>query len=226
MLLCFRSLTTLVVILLCQATTVPLQAQGLQGGDLYRFRAVSEVQFSIDGRHIAYSVTMRDRPERPYSQIWIMDVGSKESVRIGSEREEMSHPRWSPDGKMIAYSGEKNGKQGLMVARADGSGESFLAPSLSTNSPLPNQGESFTWSPDSKKIAFISATPGPETQERNRDPISYGIAGPSILPHYEEQRTVFMHRKLHVLTAPLQQSVRAPPSLLWSSWEGQSRLRP
>jgi Tol biopolymer transport system component len=197
MLLCFRSLTTLVVILLCQATTVPLQAQGLQGGDLYRFRAVSEVQFSIDGRHIAYSVTMRDRPERPYSQIWIMDVGSKESVRIGSEREEMSHPRWSPDGKMIAYSGEKNGKQGLMVARADGSGESFLAPSLSTNSPLPNQGESFTWSPDSKSIAFISATPGPETQQANGDPIVitrylYKPTASEGLTHFND------NRRLHI----------------------------
>jgi dipeptidyl aminopeptidase/acylaminoacyl peptidase len=202
MLPCFQWLTTLLVILLCQATTVPLQAQGFQGGDLYRFRAVSEVQFSIDGRHIAYSVTMRDRPGRPYSQIWIMDVASQKSVRIGGEREEMSHPRWSPDGKMIAYSGEEDGKEGLMVARADGSGESFLAPSLSTNSPLPNQGESFTWSPDSKSIAFISATPGPETQQANGDPIVitrylYKPTASEGLTHFND------NRRLHIFLVDL-----------------------
>jgi dipeptidyl aminopeptidase/acylaminoacyl peptidase len=114
----------------------------LQNDDLYRLRSVNEVHFSVDSRHIAYSVTMRDRP---------------------------GHPRWSPDGKMIACSGEEGGKRGLMLAHADGSRETFLAPSIDTNSPLPNQGESFTWSPDSKKIAFISATPGPETYQHPKN---------------------------------------------------------
>src|SRR3954470_19578465 len=123
MLFSFRSSPTLTLILLCEAALLPLDGQGLQNDDLYRLRSVSEVQFSVDSRHIAYSVTMRDRPGRPYSQIWIMDVASEKSVRIGGKKEERSHPRWSPDGKMIAYSGEENGKQGLMLAHADGSGE-------------------------------------------------------------------------------------------------------
>ncbi len=58
-----------------------------------------------------------------------------------------------------------------MYARADGSGETFLSAVASTNSPLPGQGETFTWSPDSKTIAYVSATPGPETQQANGDPM-------------------------------------------------------
>jgi dipeptidyl aminopeptidase/acylaminoacyl peptidase len=151
----------------------------------------------VDSRHIAYSVIMRDRPGRPYSQIWIMDVASEKSVRIGGAKDERSHPRWSPDGKMIAYSGEEGGKHGLMLAHADGSAESFLAPSIDTNSPLPNQGESFTWSPDSKKVAFISATPGPETQQANGDPIVitrylYKPTASEGLTHFND------NRRLHI----------------------------
>jgi dipeptidyl aminopeptidase/acylaminoacyl peptidase len=143
----------------------------LQSQDLYRFRSISEVVFSPDARHIAYSVTMNDRPGRPYTQIWIMDLGNEKSVRIGAEKEATSHPRWSPDGKMIAFMGGPEEKTGLMYAQADGSGETFLTAVSDTNSPLPGQGETFTWSPDSKTIAYVSATPGPETQEANGDPM-------------------------------------------------------
>ena len=49
------------------------QAEGLTSSDLSRLRSVGSVELSPDGRHIAYSVTMRDRPGRPYGQLWIMD---------------------------------------------------------------------------------------------------------------------------------------------------------
>jgi dipeptidyl aminopeptidase/acylaminoacyl peptidase len=143
----------------------------LHSQDLYRFRSVSEVEFSPDGRHIAYVVTMNDRPGRPYTQIWIMDAGSQKSARIGTEKEATSHPRWSPDGKMIAFMGGEEEKPGLMYAQADGSGATLLTATEGTNSPLPGQGETFTWSPNGKTIAYVSATPGPETQEANGDPM-------------------------------------------------------
>ena len=148
-----------------------LRGAGLQSQDLYRFRSVGDVEFSPDGRHIAYAVTMEDRPGRPYTQIWIMDVGSQKSVRIGTEKEATSNPRWSPDGKLIAFEGGPEEKRGLMYAQADGSHETFLTATSSSNSPLPGQGEALAWSPDSKTIAYVSATPGPETAEANGDPM-------------------------------------------------------
>ena len=144
---------------------------GLQSKDLYRFRAVNDVQFSPDARQIAYTVSMYDRPGSPWSQILIMDVASQKSARIGGDKDASSLPRWSPDGKMIAFNGSQGEKHGLMVAKADGSGVMFLAVNGGTNSPLPGQGESFTWSPDSKTIAFVSAVPGPETKDATGDPM-------------------------------------------------------
>jgi len=50
------------------------RAQGLTSSELSRLRSVGSVELSPDGRRIAYTVTMRDRPGRPYGQLWIMDV--------------------------------------------------------------------------------------------------------------------------------------------------------
>jgi dipeptidyl aminopeptidase/acylaminoacyl peptidase len=147
------------------------QAQGLVSADLYRFRSVGAVGISPDNRLIAYTVTMRDRPGRPYSQVWIMDLSTQKTVRLGAEKEATSNPIWSPDGQWLSYSGGEGDKSGLWVARADGSSATFLAPTQGSNSPLPGQGERVTWSPDSKQIAFVSATPGPETAEASGDPM-------------------------------------------------------
>jgi len=148
----------------------PAPAQGLQASDLSRMRNVGAVEISPDGRRIAYTIVMRDRPGRPYSQIWLYDVPSGKSSRLGGEKESTGGPKWSPDSKRLAYFGGEDGQEGLRVAAADGTGATVLAQVAGSNSPLPGQGEEVTWSPDSKQIAFVSATPGPETAEASGDP--------------------------------------------------------
>jgi dipeptidyl aminopeptidase/acylaminoacyl peptidase len=150
---------------------VPAAAQGLQSADLSRFRSVGTVELSPDGQRIAYTVTMRDRPGRPYSQIWIMEVTTGKSTRLGGEKDRTAGPKWSPDGKWIAYFGGEGDQAGLHVAKPDGSGDVLLTAVSGSNSPLPGQGENAAWSPDSKQIAFVSSKPGPETEEASGDPV-------------------------------------------------------
>ena len=146
-------------------------AQGLASGDLSRLRSVGSAELSPDGRRIAYSVVMRNRPGRPYGQLWIMDLATQKSARVGSEKDSGGGPLWSPDGKWFVFEGHQGEKGGLFVARPDGSEVTFLASPSGTNSPLPGAGKDFTWSPDGKQIAFISSTPGAETAEASGDPM-------------------------------------------------------
>ncbi len=169
-----RFFTAVATVAVCAVIFViasaPGRAQGLQSSDLYRFRSVGAVALSPDNRLVAYSVTMFDRPGRPYSQVWVMDLGRK-SIRIGGEKESTSQPLWSPDGKWLAYFGGEGEKSGIWVARPDGSGANFLAAVTGSNSPLPGQGRNLTWSPDSSRIAYVSSTPGPETGDASGDPM-------------------------------------------------------
>jgi len=146
-------------------------AQDLSSSDLSRLRSVGGVELSPDGRRIVYSVIMRDRPGRPYGQLWIMDVATQKSVRVGGEKDSGGGLLWSPDGKWFAFQGHQGEKGGLFMARPDGSEVTFLASPGGTNSPLPGTGNNVTWSPDGKQLAFISSTPGPEAAEAASDPM-------------------------------------------------------
>ena len=58
-------------------------AAGLQSSDLSRLRSVKDAELSPDGSMVAYTVVMRDHPGRPYSQLWVADVATQKSSRIG-----------------------------------------------------------------------------------------------------------------------------------------------
>ena len=60
------------------------------------------------------------------------------------------YPRWSPDGKTIAYWSDRTGEYELTLRPADGSGAEKKVTSLGPGFRYPPQ-----WSPDSKKLAFI-----------------------------------------------------------------------
>ena len=143
---------------------------GLQSSDIYRLRTVGEVQISRDGKTAVYAVNNNDQPGRPYSQVWLLDVASGTSRRLGDDGDTASEATFSPDGKYLAFIGRTPAGWGLMVANADGSAPQLVAPVEGTNHPLPSSGVRLAWAPDGTRVAFISATPGPEA-DANGDPM-------------------------------------------------------
>src|SRR5882762_10068005 len=110
-----------VSILIWVVTVRSSGAQGLASADLSRLRSVGGVAVSPDGHRLAYTIVMRDRPGRPYGQLWIMDLATQKSVRVGGEKDSAGSPLWSPDGGFVAFAGNQGDKAGLFVAHHDAS---------------------------------------------------------------------------------------------------------
>jgi dipeptidyl aminopeptidase/acylaminoacyl peptidase len=181
---------------LLTAIATPASAELLTSSDLSRLRSVGSVAISPDGRYIAYSITMRDHPGRPYDQLWVMDVSTAKSVRLGGEKP-ASAPLWSNDSKWIAFRGADGDKHSLLIAHPDGSDTTSLAMLAGTNSPLPGTGKDVAWSPDGKQIAFVSSTPGEGAAEAGGDPMV--ITRYLYKPDYTEGKTRFNdNQRLHI----------------------------
>ncbi len=175
----------------------------LRSTDLYKFHSVVDVRLSPDGDRLAYSVESYDRPGRPYTQVWIMQLANRRSVRVGAADGISSDPHWSPDGSSLAYLANEGDKRGVFVSNRDGAQQQFLSQVLDTNAPLPFIGDMISWSPDSKRIAFISATPGPETADAGGDPIV--ITRYLYKPNWLEGLTRFNdNRRLHIFVVDIQ----------------------
>jgi dipeptidyl aminopeptidase/acylaminoacyl peptidase len=193
----FAGLACLAV-LLAAAPRVAAQSPGLTTSDLPRFHFVGDAVFSPDGHRIAYTVVSYDRPGRPAPQLWIMDLATQKSTRIGNDKDVASTPRWSPDGKWIAFQGNVGDQHGLLLVHPDGSDLTTLTSDThGTNSPLPGTGETFTWSPDSEQIAFISSTPDERFADASGDPMV--ITRYLYKPDAGEGMTRFNdNRRLHI----------------------------
>jgi dipeptidyl aminopeptidase/acylaminoacyl peptidase len=171
----------------------------LQSSDLLKLRSVTRVELSPDGLRAAYVVEHNDRNGRPYGQISIVTLADSKSIRIGGD-DPSGDPVWSPNGQWLAYSGSAGGKRGLAIVRADGSGAKLIAEVSGTNAPLPGASTSPSWSPDAARIAFVSATPGPEEADATGDPVV--ITRYLYKPDASEGMTRFNdNRRLHLFVA-------------------------
>jgi dipeptidyl aminopeptidase/acylaminoacyl peptidase len=184
------------------SSSAALAQDRLVAADLLKLRSVAGVQLSPDASRVAYIVENNDGPGRPYGQLWVMTLADGKTVRFGGDKEASGNPEWSPDGQWIAYRGRVGEKSGLVVARPDASGARFVAEMTGTNAPLPGTGKTIAWSSDSKRIAFVSTVPGPETADATGDPIV--ITRYLYKPDAAEGMTRFNdNRRSHVFVADL-----------------------
>jgi dipeptidyl aminopeptidase/acylaminoacyl peptidase len=181
-------------------------AQGIVSSDLYKLRSAGDVALSPDGSMAAYTIAHSDGAGRPYSQLHVLTLKSGATVQLAAGKESSSNPVWSPDGKWLAYNGTVGSKKGLVVSRPDGSGAKYIGPLEGTNHPLTEVGAKIAWAADSKRLAFVSATPGPETAEASGDPVV--ITRYLYKPDNSEGNTHFNdNKRIHIFVADRESGV-------------------
>ncbi len=104
-------------------------------------------RLSPDGRRVAVDIAEQE------PQVWLYDLSRETLTRFTFERSANQNPTWTPDGKRIAISSNKEGQTNIFWQLADGSGgQERLATSEFPNIPM-------SWSPDGKLLAFIENNP-------------------------------------------------------------------
>jgi dipeptidyl aminopeptidase/acylaminoacyl peptidase len=172
-----------------------VRAGGLEPGDLHRLRAVGEVALAPDGTRVAYTTRTAEGPGAPQSRAFVRRLPGGSPTPLGEGRS-ASSLTWSPDGSRLAYLGPAGGAWGVVVTRRDGTDATLLASVTWTNHPLPGIGDRLAWSPDGRRIAFVSAAAGPEAEAAG-DPMV--ITRYLYKPTASEGRTRFNdNRRLHL----------------------------
>lgn len=128
-------------------------------------RSISDLQFSPDGARVAFVVTEPPKGERRARHIWMYDKKSGSVRQFTYSAKDESSPRWSPDGKQLAFLSDRDEHQQIYVMRADGGEATALTKGKRSV-------HSFAWSPDAKQIAFLAPdvkSDAEEKKEKDKD---------------------------------------------------------
>ena len=150
------------------AANIQAQQTTFNFDELLKIRRVSDAQVSPDGKTVAYTVGDVDKAaNRTLSQIYIVSVDGGTPKQITKDTKSSSSPRWSPDGKRLAYT---NGGQ-IWTMDADGDNRKQVT-KLSTGAGNP------VWSPDGKYFAFSTDVyPECTSDECNAQKTAYAESG-------------------------------------------------
>jgi dipeptidyl aminopeptidase/acylaminoacyl peptidase len=128
-------------------------ARRLKSIDVFQLEYADDVQISPDGARIVYVRVSHDiMTDRARRNLWMVNADGTDNRPVRSEGKSFLSPRWSPDGRRLAYVSAAEGSPQLYVRWMD-TGQTALLTNL-VHAP-----GSIAWSPDGKSIAFTQLVP-------------------------------------------------------------------
>lgn len=139
--------------------------------DLFAVKDVGDARLSPDGRWVVFTLSRTDfAKNRSYSNLWLASSqGAEPATQVSAGDFNDASPRWSPDGKWIAFMSNRDGKSALWVLELASRELRMITPVERSNFFHSKAGEMMCWSPDSREIAFVAADKPAQTE--SRDPL-------------------------------------------------------
>ena len=163
-----KTLVAAVLVLVSVSSPLAQSKRAVTFDDVLNVKAVGGATISPDGSQVLYTVRQwmneKDRMESR-THIWrVATNGATPARQISSGEKGDSQPQWSPDGRFISFvSARGTGedvKAQVHLMRADGGEAWKLTDSKESVS-------SYSWSPDSSRIAYVATDPRSADDEAN-----------------------------------------------------------
>ena len=147
--------------------------RALKIDDMHRFRDVRDVQISPDGKWVAYTVNTVDAvADKSDTDVWITSWDGRQHLRMTTSTESETAPRWSPDGRWLAFlssrPGKAKGNQVWLLDRNGGEAQQFT--------DVKGRLTSYEWSPDGKRLLLVMADRDPNDAADDERPAGGGAA--------------------------------------------------
>ena len=130
-----------------------------------KIKSISQTDISNDGKYAAYVVReaiMEEKKSEYLNQIWVTNLVTKENYQYTYNLKSSMSPKFSPDGKKIAFLSSRSGKNQVWIMNTHGGEARKL-----TNEKKGVR--SIKWSPDGKKISFLKNDDDTEEEKKSKE---------------------------------------------------------
>ena len=138
----------------------PLAAAGprpLKVDDIFALKSVGDPQVSPDGHWVAYTVRSLDpKADTSDSDLYMVPFAGGAPVRLTASPKSESHPRFSPDGRFIAFLSGREGKKSQVWLLDRRGGEAVKLTNYKADV------SDLAWSPDGKRLALVVGDVDPD----------------------------------------------------------------
>ena len=141
-------------LLVCSSVVMSGQTRRpLRPADLFALKSVGDPRISPDGAWVAYTVASLDEKEdRSDTDIYMVSTDAGQAaapIRLTSSKKPETSPRWSPDGRYLAFLSSRDGKksQVYLLDRRGGDAQQITDYKASVSA--------IAWSPDASRLALL-----------------------------------------------------------------------
>jgi dipeptidyl aminopeptidase/acylaminoacyl peptidase len=158
-----RGSVAAVALALLTGSAVHITAQDrrpLRVDDIFHLKTIGDPRISPEGDWVAYTVSTLDAGEdATRTDVYMSPVGGGDPIRLTAHKKREASPRWSPDGRYLAFLSTRDGKKTQVWLLDRRGGEPVQLTEYQADV------SDLAWSPDSTRLALVVKDVDPDDPE-------------------------------------------------------------